>query len=96
MNRDTLVRKIAEETGFYKYEVANIIACYEKTISDTLMSGENIFLRGFLDFKIRDYAPRTYINKGTKKEVIVPAKKGVRVRISKKIRDKLDKPSSSI
>ena len=59
-------------------------------IIKTIAKGENVQIRGFGSFKIRNLKPRIGINPKNLSRVNIPAKKSVRWKMSKELFQKLN------
>lgn len=85
MNRDTLVKIIAEKTNEYKYVVENIVNTYEQVIEETVLGGEDVRLHGFITFSMKEHAPKTYFNPQTGESKTIPSAKKIKVKVSERL-----------
>ena len=75
MTKADIVNEIAEQTGLTKTDTAMVVEGMLKSISNALISGRNIEIRGFGRFKVKQRAPRTARNPRTGEAVPIPARK---------------------
>lgn len=73
MTKADVVAKIAEETGLERNEIQKTIETFMETVKETLSSGENVYLRGFGSFIIKERAEKTGRNISKNKPIIIPA-----------------------
>ena len=73
MTKAELVNQISEKTGIEKQVVQQTVESMMKTVKATLVSGENVYLRGFGSFICKKRAQKTgrIITKNT--TIIIPA-----------------------
>ncbi|MPM00575.1 DNA-binding protein HU [bioreactor metagenome] len=78
MNKDQLVRKVANTTGETISKSETIIDATLDTVVDTLAAGESVKIIGFGQFEVKERAARLGRNPKTNEEVhIPPARKPV-------------------
>lgn len=73
MTKADVVAKIAEETGLERNEIQKTIETFMETVKDSLSSGENVYLRGFGSFIIKERAEKTGRNISKNQPIIIPA-----------------------
>ena len=73
MTKADIVAEIAEKTGLEKVDVQTTVEAFMKEVKESLEAGENVYLRGFGSFIIKERAKKTgrYISKNT--TIIIPA-----------------------
>jgi len=73
MTKDQLINQIAEKTGIDKLTATIFVEALKKTIRQSMVDGENIYLRGFGTFLLKKRAAKTGRNiyKGT--SIKIPA-----------------------
>ena len=74
MNKEELVKAIAQDTKLSQKEAAEILAVTVETIQKTVAKGEKVTLVGFGTFESRKRAERTGRNPQTGKEIKIAAK----------------------
>ena len=75
MTKAEIVNEISKQTGIDKAVALEVVEKFMATVKDSLANGENVYLRGFGSFIIKERAEKVArnITKGT--SVIVPAHK---------------------
>jgi DNA-binding protein HU-beta len=88
MNKIELVEAIAKEMETSKAEAERFLNAYMKCVKEALLAGEEVKLAGFGTFMAQEKAATTARNPRNPEEVIeVPAKKVVKFKISKKLKE---------
>lgn len=73
MTKADIVAEIAEKTGLEKVDVQTTVEAFMKEVKESLESGENVYLRGFGSFIIKERAKKTGRNISTNTTIIIPA-----------------------
>jgi len=73
MTKAEIVNKISHETGIEKSIVLKTVEAVMETIKDSLIDGENVYLRGFGSFVIKKRAEKTARNISKNTTIIIPA-----------------------
>jgi len=73
MTKAEIVNKISHETGIEKSTVLKTVEAVMETIKDSLVDGENVYLRGFGSFIIKKRAEKTARNISKNTTLIIPA-----------------------
>jgi DNA-binding protein HU-beta len=73
MTKAEIVKKISEETGIKKEAVEAIVEVLMTTMKNSMVKGENIYLRGFGSFIIKKRAEKTGRNISKNTSVKIPA-----------------------
>ncbi|TKT86004.1 HU family DNA-binding protein [Dyadobacter frigoris] len=73
MTKAETISKIADKTGIQKEEVEKVIEAFFVTVKDSLSQAENIYVRGFGSFIIKQRAQKTARNIALNSTIIVPA-----------------------
>jgi DNA-binding protein HU-beta len=73
MTKAEIVAEIANKTGVEKTVVQNIVESFMDTIKSSMVSGENVYLRGFGSFTIKTRAEKTGRNISKNTTIIIPA-----------------------
>lgn len=91
MTKSELIREIAQQYNYLNIEQIKIIVdSIFKKLTDSLVEGKRIEIRGFGSFSIRKRNERTAINPKTNKLIEVQSKKAVYFRLGKEFFDKLN------
>ena len=73
MTKADIVAQIAEKTGLEKVDVQTTVEAFMKEVKDSLEGGENVYLRGFGSFIIKERAKKTGRNISKNTTIIIPA-----------------------
>lgn len=93
MTKSELLSTLAEQTGFKKTEVANVMAALVSTVYKTLKKEKKIKLEGLGIMQLRDRKARLARNPRTGEMVKVPAKKVVKFRVTKDMKEAILGPA---
>ncbi len=75
MTKAEIVTEIANKTGIEKVAVQAVVESFMETVKDTMVNGENVYLRGFGSFIIKERAEKTGRNISKNNTIIIPAHK---------------------
>ena len=87
MTRTELINEIANSVDLTKTATTQVIMAYETIVGKTLSKGENISLIGFGKFSVVDRAAREGRNPHSGKKIKIPAKRGVKFKVGKRLAD---------
>jgi len=73
MTKADIVSKISEETGVEKQAVLATVEAFMNSVKDSLSSGNNVYLRGFGSFIVKERAEKTGRNISKNESIIIPA-----------------------
>ena len=73
MTKADIVAQIAEKTGLEKVDVQTTVEAFMKEVKESLEGGENVYLRGFGSFIIKERAKKTGRNISKNTTIIIPA-----------------------
>jgi len=73
MTKADIVNEISKNTGIEKVTVQKTVEALMETVSDSLVDGENVYLRGFGSFIIKERAEKTARNISKNTSIIIPA-----------------------
>jgi DNA-binding protein HU-beta len=73
MTKADIVAEIAEKTGLEKVDVQTTVEAFMEEVKTSLESGENVYLRGFGSFIIKERAEKTGRNISKNTTIIIPA-----------------------
>lgn len=73
MTKAEMVREIADKTGIEKQVVMQVIEGMMESIRNSMINGEEVFLRGFGSFIIKRRAPKTARNISKNTTIVIPA-----------------------
>ena len=63
MTKADIVNEIAKNTGIEKVAVQKTVEAFMETVKDSMISGSNVYLRGFGSFIVKKRAKKTARNK---------------------------------
>ena len=89
MTKKDIVLKVSDDSGLKQIDVKKIVQGTFDCILQALVRGENIELRNFGVFKIKQRKPRTGRNPRTGTVVPVPARKSVIFRPGLEMKQKI-------
>jgi DNA-binding protein HU-beta len=75
MTKAEIVTEIANKTGVDKVAVQAVVESFMETVKETMIDGENVYLRGFGSFIIKERAEKTGRNISKNTTIIIPAHK---------------------
>lgn len=73
MTKADIVSEIAKTTGIDKAAVLSVVEQFMTVVKDSLAHGENVYLRGFGSFIIKQRAEKTARNISKNTSLIIPA-----------------------
>ncbi len=73
MTKAEIVAEIANKTGIEKVAVQATVESFMETIKNSMINGENVYLRGFGSFTIKKRAEKTGRNISKNTTIIIPA-----------------------
>lgn len=89
ITKKNLIGKIAEATKTSQSTTKSIVQCFLDEIIGELAKDNRLEFRGFGVFEVREKAARTALNPKTMEPVQVPAKKKVRFKMGRALKEKL-------
>jgi len=73
MTKADIVNEIAKNTGIDKVTVLTTVEAFMETVKDSLSKNDNVYLRGFGSFVIKQRAEKTARNISKNTTIIIPA-----------------------
>jgi len=73
MTKADLVTRISDKTGMERADVQATVESFMKEVRNSLETGENVYLRGFGSFVIKERAEKTGRNISKNTTIIIPA-----------------------
>lgn len=73
MTKADIVAEIAKTTGIEKASVLETVEKFMTVVKDSLANGENVYLRGFGSFIVKERAEKTARNISKNTTIIIPA-----------------------
>ena len=75
MTKADVVYEIVQETGLDKNEALKAVEAFMNSIKNSLSKGQNVYLRGFGSFIVKERAEKTGRNISKNTTIIIPAHK---------------------
>jgi DNA-binding protein HU-beta len=73
MTKADIVADIAEETGLERVEALKAVEAFMNSVKSSLSNGQNVYLRGFGSFVVKERAEKTGRNISKNTAIIIPA-----------------------
>jgi integration host factor subunit beta len=89
MTRSDLITRLAATRNLTTTVAEKIVQEVFSSMTETLIAGDRIEIRGFGSFEIREYDGRTGRNPKTGKEVIVKPKKSPFFKVGKELKERI-------
>lgn len=93
MTKQDIIDHLTNNCGLHRSSAIHAVDGMICAISDALGRGEEITLRGFGTLSVVQRAARNAVHFSTKKPIIVPAHRTVKIRISKELKETLNNGS---
>jgi integration host factor subunit beta len=90
MNKSELIEALAQKQNVTIRTASKIVNTILESMTETLGKGDNIELRGFGSFSVREYDSYIGRNPKTGKEITVKAKKSTFFKVGKELRKAVD------
>jgi len=90
MNKSGLIQVVSEKANLTKKKAKEVIDIVFGTMSQALINGERIELRGIGSFVVKNYDPYIGRNPKTGERIQVPSKKLPFFKVGKELREKVD------
>jgi len=90
MNKSDLMNRLAEEKGFSLSTANEIVNLFFDDMTQTLIKGERVEIRGFGTFKMKAYKGYTRRNPKTGEKTEVKSKRLPFFKVGKELRERVD------
>ena len=90
MNKLELIQTLKDKTGLSKQEAIDVVKLFFDSLTEAMINGERIEIRGLCSFFIKEYAGYMGRNPKTGKQVQVPAKRLPFFKPGKELKDRVD------
>lgn len=90
MNKSGLIQVVSEKANLTKKKAEEVIDIVFSTMSQALINGERIELRGIGSFVVKNYDPYVGRNPKTGERIQIPSKKLPFFKVGKELREKVD------
>ena len=73
MTKADIVAGIAQETGLERVEALKAVEAFMNSVKSSLANGQNVYLRGFGSFVVKERAEKTGRNISKNTTIVIPA-----------------------
>ncbi len=73
MTKADIVAEIVESTGLDRIEIQKVVESFMTSVKTSLTTGENVYLRGFGSFIVKERAEKTGRNISKNTTILIPA-----------------------
>lgn len=73
MTKADIVARIAQQTGVEKAVAMTVVEAFMETVKDSMVAGDEVFLRGFGSFIIKRRAKKVARNISKNTTIVIPA-----------------------
>lgn len=91
MTKAEIVNEISRRTGIEKAAVLSVVENFMEVVKESVADGDNVYLRGFGSFIVKNRAAKTARNISKNTTVIVPAHKVPGFKPAESFKQALDK-----
>jgi DNA-binding protein HU-beta len=75
MTKADIVSEITAKTGFDRNSIQTVVEAFMGSVKNALAKNENVYIRGFGSFIVKERAKKTARNIAKKTTIIIPAHK---------------------
>ena len=90
LTKHAIVEQLQDQLGFPKNQSVDITEALLELIKASLESGDDVLVSGFGKFCVKDKKERKGRNPATGEDAILPARRVVTFKCSRKLRDKIN------
>ncbi|SMC75944.1 integration host factor subunit beta [Desulfocicer vacuolatum DSM 3385] len=90
MNKLELISTLKQKTGLTKAEAADVVQTFFDSLTQALVQGDRVEIRGLCSFFIKDYESYTGRNPKTGEKVTIPPKKLPFFKCGKELKERVD------
>ncbi len=91
MNKLELISTLKNETGISKAESAEVVQIFFDSMTDALVEGDRVEIRGFCSFFVKEYKSYTGRNPKTGEKVTIKPKKLPFFKCGKELKERVDR-----
>jgi len=95
MNKSDLITALAQKVGITHKEASSITNIIFDSMTEALTQGDNIEIRGFGSFVVKEYHPYFGRNPKTGDKIEVPPKRLPFFKVGKELRERVDQGKST-
>ena len=90
MNKADLIRAVTQQCDFNRKEAEEVVNTFLSSIISSVNKGEDVELRGFGAFRVRERNPRVARNLNTGEQVVVEARTVATFKVGQGLKDMLN------
>ncbi|HID69161.1 MAG TPA: integration host factor subunit beta [Desulfobacterales bacterium] len=90
MTKSDLIEELSKQVDISQQEATSIVSTILQTMTQALVDGQNVEIRGFGSFTVRHYDSYTGRNPKTQVETVVKAKKLPFFKVGKELKEAVD------
>ena len=90
LTKANIIEKVAEQIGYPKIQSISAIETLLEIMKRTLESGEDVLVRGFCKFRVKEKKQRRGRNPATGEDMMLEPRTVVTFRCSRQLRDKIN------
>ncbi|MBS3771967.1 MAG: HU family DNA-binding protein [Bacteroidales bacterium] len=72
MTKADIVNEISQKTGVEKVAIEKIVEGFMESVRESMIGGQNVYLRGFGSFIVQKRAQKKARDIGRNKEIVIP------------------------
>ena len=72
MTKADIVNEISQKTGIEKIAIEKIVESFMRSVKESMIGGQNVYLRGFGSFIVKKRAQKKARDIGKNKEIVIP------------------------
>lgn len=72
MTKADIVNEISQKTGIEKIAIEKIVDGFMESVRESMIGGQNVYLRGFGSFIVQKRAQKKARDIGRNKEIVIP------------------------
>lgn len=91
MTKSNIITKISDRMGLSKTTCESVIDIFADEVKNCLVNGDKLIIKGFMSFEVSERPERDGRNPKTGEISTFPAVKSVKCKISKAIRDAINR-----
>ena len=73
MTKADIVARVAQQTGVEKAVAMTVVEAFMETVKDSMIAGNDVFLRGFGSFVVKQRAEKVARNISKNTTIVIPA-----------------------
>lgn len=90
MNKSEMIEAMRQELAVQVHDASSIVETIIETMTESLANGDNIEIRGFGSFQVREYEPYTGRNPKSGEQVRVKGKKLPFFKVGKEVKERVN------